>query len=190
MECDDPAKLAAIKALKDGIHYRPGTRRPYRAAPADFAETFARLGWGDELLEHYRCNDRSIRRWIDECGGDEVRARRSAVTGQPFKERRSRYPTYAEAVAAIMRGETVEAIARLAKKSPAFDTALREIALDRGYRLVRSRWRAGAQTYLYGVRNRLNQPVFGFSGEGMKMRTAASREEITAWLKHQPLVQW
>lgn len=136
MECDDPAKLAAIKALKDGVHYRPGTRRPYRAAPADFAETFARLGWGTAITEHYGCNDRSIRRWIDDCGGDELRAKRSAVSGQRYFSRRSRFPTYAEAVAAILRGEEVPALPRrVPHRTPQrMNDDLHRLALDRGYR--------------------------------------------------------
>lgn len=64
-----------------------GTVRPYRIAPPNFREAFLRLGWSKELREELRCNDRCIRRWIEESGGDDLRAARSAVTGHPVKPR-------------------------------------------------------------------------------------------------------
>ncbi len=57
-----------------------GMKKPYRPAPADFRETYIRLGW-DSIREHYRTNDRCIARWIEECGGDELRRERLQVTG-------------------------------------------------------------------------------------------------------------
>lgn len=58
-----------------------GMVRPYRPCPADFADTFLRLGQSKEIEEHYRTNWRVIRRWIEECGGDALRAARRAISG-------------------------------------------------------------------------------------------------------------
>lgn len=55
--------------------------RPYRPAPLDFRDVFLSLGWGKEIIEHYRTNYRCIRRWVEECGGDELRAERARVSG-------------------------------------------------------------------------------------------------------------
>jgi hypothetical protein len=55
--------------------------KPYRPAPDDFREMYLRFGWDDAILEHYRTNWRCIRRWIEECGGDELRAERARLTG-------------------------------------------------------------------------------------------------------------
>lgn len=68
-----------------------GMVRPYRPAPSDFRETYLRLGQDKAIEEHYRTNWRCIIRWIDECGGDDLRAERAAVTGRPSRpERRSK----------------------------------------------------------------------------------------------------
>jgi hypothetical protein len=56
--------------------------RPYRAAPADFREIYIRMGW-DGIEDHYRTNYRCVARWIEECGGDELRAARAAVANRP-----------------------------------------------------------------------------------------------------------
>lgn len=45
-----------------------GTTMAYRPKPADFREVYIRLGFGDELKEHYRTNLRCLRRWVDEEG--------------------------------------------------------------------------------------------------------------------------
>ncbi|MES2289305.1 MAG: hypothetical protein V4530_06155 [Pseudomonadota bacterium] len=74
-----------------------GDIRPYRPLPADFREVFLRLGNSIEIRDHYRTNWRVIRRWIDEAGGEELRAERRAVTGATArpalrsKNRASRY---------------------------------------------------------------------------------------------------
>lgn len=64
-----------------------GLVRPYRPAPADFRETYLRIGW-DGIEEHYRTNSRCIARWIEECGGDELRLARARITGQQLRPRR------------------------------------------------------------------------------------------------------
>lgn len=58
-----------------------GGIRPYRPCPVDFREVFLVLGQSKEIEEHYRTNWRIIRRWIEECGGDALRAERYAVSG-------------------------------------------------------------------------------------------------------------
>lgn len=65
-----------------------GLQRPYRVLPADFREVFLRLGQSKEIEEHYRTNWRVIRRWIEEAGGEELRAERSKVTGLPLQPKR------------------------------------------------------------------------------------------------------
>jgi hypothetical protein len=62
-----------------------GLEKPYRALPGDFREVFLRLGQDRAIEEHYRTNWRVIRRWIEEAGGDELRAARAAVTGSALK---------------------------------------------------------------------------------------------------------
>lgn len=57
-----------------------GRTRPYRPCPADFRDRFLEMGW-DGIEDHYGTNWRIIRRWIEECGGDELRAARRAVSG-------------------------------------------------------------------------------------------------------------
>ncbi len=53
------------------------------------------------LEEHYRARWQTIRRWIDECGEEELREDRAAISGRPVApRRRSKLPTYADAVAA------------------------------------------------------------------------------------------
>lgn len=65
-----------------------GLIRPYRPCPADFREVYLRLGQSKEIEEHYNTNWRCIRRWIEESGGDELRAERSRVTGLPMQPAR------------------------------------------------------------------------------------------------------
>ena len=62
-------------------HLPDGLTRPYRPCPADFAERFVELGQGKEIEEHYRTNWRIIVRWIEQSGGDDLRAKRYAVSG-------------------------------------------------------------------------------------------------------------
>ena len=65
-----------------------GMVRPYRAAPADFREVYLRLGQDKAIEEHFRTNWRCIIRWIEECGGDELRAARAKITGARLKPHR------------------------------------------------------------------------------------------------------
>lgn len=58
-----------------------GLIRPYRQCPSDFVEVYLELGQDKAIEEHYRTNWRCIRRWIEESGGDELRARRHARSG-------------------------------------------------------------------------------------------------------------
>ena len=58
-----------------------GRTKPYRPCPKDFREVFLELGQSKEIEEHYRTNWRVIRRWIEEAGGEELRAARRTVTG-------------------------------------------------------------------------------------------------------------
>lgn len=71
VELNDISKLL----LPDG-----GTR-PYRPCPADFRERFLEMGFSKELQEHYRTNWRVIRRWIEQSGGDALRAERLKFSG-------------------------------------------------------------------------------------------------------------
>jgi hypothetical protein len=63
------------------LHLPDGGTRPYRHCPADFRERFLEMGWSKELQEHYRTNWRVIRRWIEQAGGEELRAARRRVSG-------------------------------------------------------------------------------------------------------------
>lgn len=82
-----------------------GMIRPYRPAPADFREVYVRMGW-DGIEDHYRANYRCIARWIEECGGDELRAARSAVTGIPMrKHNRSKRYVLGRTLTAVSGGE-------------------------------------------------------------------------------------
>lgn len=62
-----------------------GAVRPMRPCPADFREVYLRLGQDKAIEEHYRANWRCIARWIEESGGDALRAERSRITGSPLK---------------------------------------------------------------------------------------------------------
>lgn len=69
------------KRRSDGRAHDTGLQRPYRSCPHDFRETFLLLGQSKEIEEHYRTNWRVIFRWIEECGGDDLRAQRRLVSG-------------------------------------------------------------------------------------------------------------
>lgn len=73
--------------------------KPYRRRPPDFRETYIRMGW-DGIDEHYRTNYRCIARWVEECGGDELRRERSQVTGSPMRShnRSNRYTAAADRI--------------------------------------------------------------------------------------------
>lgn len=72
-----------MKRRTDGRTHDTGTIRPYRPCPADFRERYLEMGQSKEIEEHYRTNYRCIRRWIEENGGDKLRAERRAITGCP-----------------------------------------------------------------------------------------------------------
>ena len=57
----------------------PGRVRPMRPCPADFRETYLRIGWAREMMEHYCAGWPVIARWIDEAGGDVLRSARAQV---------------------------------------------------------------------------------------------------------------
>lgn len=70
-----------------------GLIKPYRPVPDDFREVYLRLGQSKEIEEHYRTNWRVVRRWVEEAGGDELRAERAKRTGMPLQPgRRSSLP--------------------------------------------------------------------------------------------------
>lgn len=75
-------------------HHKSDTQglvRPYRPLPSDFRAVFIAMGW-DGIEDHYRTNWRCIRRWIEEAGGEELRAARREVTGSVARpSKRSRY---------------------------------------------------------------------------------------------------
>jgi hypothetical protein len=62
-----------------------GRTRPYRPCPKDFREVFLQLGQSKDIEDYYRTNWRVIRRWLEEAGGEELRAARRAVTGAPAR---------------------------------------------------------------------------------------------------------
>lgn len=80
----------ANRRRSDGRAHDTGLVRPYRPCPDDFRERFLEMGW-DGIDEHYRTNWRVIYRWIEECGGEELRAERRALSGgtaRPMRRRR------------------------------------------------------------------------------------------------------
>lgn len=86
--------FAMPKRRRDGRFHDTGLIRPYRPCPADFRERFLDMGQSKEIEEHYRTNWRCIARWIEECGGDDLRAERrtrSGGTARPKLRRARRY---------------------------------------------------------------------------------------------------
>lgn len=69
-----------VRCRSDGRPHDTGMVRPYRPCPSDFRETFLELGW-DGIDEHYHTNWRVIRRWIEEAGGEKLRAERRELSG-------------------------------------------------------------------------------------------------------------
>jgi hypothetical protein len=71
-----------------------GMVRPFRPVPRNFREVYLRNGWiglEGSIEEIFGANYRCIARWIEECGGDELRAARSAITGTaPRPSKRSK----------------------------------------------------------------------------------------------------
>lgn len=70
-----------------------GLVKPYRPRPADFRQTYIRMGW-DGIDEHYGTNWRVIRRWIEEEGRKGLIAARAAYVEAQREERRQRRRRY------------------------------------------------------------------------------------------------
>lgn len=71
-----------IRIALAALNLPDGTVKPYRPVPADFRETYVRMGW-DGIDEHYGTNWRVIRRWIELSGrADLIRARAVYVEEQ------------------------------------------------------------------------------------------------------------
>ncbi len=87
--------MPALARRSDGRAHDTGLVRPYRPCPHDFRDRFLALGQSKEIEEHYRTNWRVIRRWINEAGGDDLRAERFELagrkTGGKLRGRASRY---------------------------------------------------------------------------------------------------
>ncbi|KQN19435.1 hypothetical protein ASE86_13265 [Sphingomonas sp. Leaf33] len=64
------------------------------------------MGW-DGIADHYRTNYRCIARWVEECGGDELRRERSQVSGIPARPtmRSERYRGVADRVGQAKRDD-------------------------------------------------------------------------------------
>ncbi|PTQ12106.1 hypothetical protein CLG96_05945 [Sphingomonas oleivorans] len=69
-----------------------GTTMAYRPKPRDFRETFIRVGWSG-IEAHYNAHKKTIVRWMEEEGRDELIEARRQVTGYGLKRgsRRSDY---------------------------------------------------------------------------------------------------
>lgn len=68
------------KRRGDGRAHDTGLIRPYRPCPDDFRDQFLKMGW-DGITDHYRTNWRVVYRWIEESGGDKLRAERRKISG-------------------------------------------------------------------------------------------------------------
>ena len=62
---------------------RYGHEAPLSPCPPDFREVYLRLGQDRAIEEYYRCNWRCIVRWIEEAGGEALRAERRAISVEP-----------------------------------------------------------------------------------------------------------
>jgi hypothetical protein len=69
----------------DGRMHDSGLIRPNRPCPKDFREKFIELGWGG-IGVHYHASWRCIRRWVLECGRDELKKERAAYVGRNGRE--------------------------------------------------------------------------------------------------------
>ncbi len=49
-----------------------GETAAYRPKPDDFRDAYVRMGFGDELKEHFGTNLRVLRRWVDEEGYEDL----------------------------------------------------------------------------------------------------------------------
>ena len=77
---DSIARPELMGRRSDGRAHDRGMTRPYRPCPPDFRERYLELGW-DAIVDHYRTNCRVISRWIEEAGGEALRADRFALAG-------------------------------------------------------------------------------------------------------------
>ena len=82
-----PAPDVRPSRRSDGRAHDTGLQRPYRPCPPDFRDRFLEMGQSKELDEHYHTNWRCVRRWIEESGGDELRAERRAISKKPAQPR-------------------------------------------------------------------------------------------------------
>src|SRR5690242_10125088 len=71
----------------DGRAHDTGLIRPYRPLPSDLRDRFLEMGQSKELEWHYATNWRVIRRWLEEAGGEDLRAARRAVCGSSARPR-------------------------------------------------------------------------------------------------------
>lgn len=55
---------------------RKGEQVLYRQVPADFVDTFTRLGWGG-VEKHYHAHAKTIKKWMMVCGYDGLRKARA-----------------------------------------------------------------------------------------------------------------
>lgn len=98
------------KLRSDGRAHDTGLVRPYRPCPADFREVFLRLGQSKDIDDYYGTNWRVIRRWIEESGGEELRAERYKISGgfaRPEKRAGARAKRYVQGrtLAAVTKGK-------------------------------------------------------------------------------------
>ncbi|MBI1182127.1 MAG: hypothetical protein GC201_16405 [Alphaproteobacteria bacterium] len=66
----------------------PGTTMAYRPVPEDFEETFIRVGW-TSIEAECRAHAKTIARWIDEVGRDDLIRRRAEYVRRERIRRRS-----------------------------------------------------------------------------------------------------
>ena len=59
----------------------PARKERARPCPPDFRKVYLDIGW-DGIEEHFGTSSRVIARWVDECGGDELRAARADIVRQ------------------------------------------------------------------------------------------------------------
>lgn len=66
-----------------------GTTMLYRPVPRDFPEKFVQVGWRG-IEKEFHAHAKTIRRWMEICGYDSLRAQRAAFVAQQDAERRER----------------------------------------------------------------------------------------------------
>lgn len=67
---------------------RQGQIKMYRPVPNGFPDAFVRLGWRG-IEEHYHAHARSIKRWLEICGREQLIALRAEYVRQRYEERRT-----------------------------------------------------------------------------------------------------